>query len=173
MTIDIVDPDKEDVFYGGELVEAPPTDIEQADNVMHKIITAQRRINAAEAYAKKAKDKVDKWLAGQVDEDSAYINGQMAMLVPWARLEILDRKKKSIDLMEGTIGFRTKQGATTDNDKPETLQWYQKNKPEFVREETVFKLDVKAAKEFYREKGEKAPTIEFAEPSDMPFVKEL
>ncbi|RKX92017.1 MAG: hypothetical protein DRZ90_14310 [Spirochaetes bacterium] len=164
--------DMEDVFYGGEMIQAPASSLEEADNLTHNIIMAQKRITAAEEYAKKMKAKVDEWLEKTVDDDQVQINTLMAMLVPWARIEILDRRKKSIDLMDGTVGFRRKQGKTVDEDKEATIEWYKKHWPLYVKESTVFKLDVKAAKEFYREKGEKAPTIEFQEPSDVPYVSE-
>jgi len=164
--------DYQDIFYGGELVEAPPTDLEQANNVMTKIMMTQKRIHAVEATAKALKAKVDKWAEGQVKEDEGYVSQLMGLILPWARLEIQDRKKKHVELMDGIVGFRRVQGKTTDSDKDATIDWYMKNWPEYVQEVTTYKLNTTKAKEFYRETGEKAPTIEFDEPRDVPYVKE-
>ena len=162
----------EDVFYGGEIVRAPAQNIEEADNLVHNIIMAQKRIFSAEEYAKKMHQKVDEWLEKAKRDDNTLINTLMPQLIPWAKMEIMDRRKRSVDLLEGRVGFRRKQGKTIDEDKDKTIEWYRQNHPHFVREEVKYKLDVKAAKEFYRLKGEKAPTIDFEDPRDIPYVEE-
>lgn len=166
------DEDYQDIFYGGELIEAPPTDLEQANNVMAKIMLTQKRVNAVDATAKALKAKVDTWAAGQKKEDEGYISQLMVLIIPWARLEIQDRKKRHVELIDGVVGFRRAQGKTVDSDKDETIDWYMKNWPDYVEETKVYKLKTAMAKELFREKGEKAPTIEFEEPRDVPYVKE-
>lgn len=166
------DEDYQDIFYGGELVEAPPSDLEQANNVMAKIMLTQKRVNAVDLTAKALKAKVDTWAAGQKKEDEGYISQLMALIIPWARLEIQDRKNKHVELIDGVVGFRRAQGKTVDSDKDATIDWYMKNWPEYVQEIKTYKLNAAKAKEFFRESGEKAPTIEFEEPRDVPYVKE-
>lgn len=169
--VEWTDEDKEDVFFGG-IIQAPANSLEEADNLMHKIIQAQKRMHEAEDRAKALHAKVDEWLDTYVKDDQIYINELMAMLVPWAKLEIQDRRTKHIELMDGKVGFRRRQGKTIDSDKAQTVSWYMENWPEYIQEITQHKLDVTNAKQLFRTTGEKAPTIEFEEPRDEPYVEE-
>ncbi len=169
--IEVIDPDMIDAIYGDEITEAPVSDMEAAEVAVHRILAIQERAVAAEEHAKAMKAKVDAWLAEQKRDVEGDINRAMVSLLPWVRLELQDRRKRSVDLVSGTVGFKRVQGKSIDSDKNATIEWYRENWPDYVRAETVYKLDTKNAKEFYRETGECAPTIEFEEPYDKPYVE--
>lgn len=165
-------PDDVDVFYGDQVITAPITEMEQAEVTIHKIVAIQSAVAEAEARAKALKAKVDAWLDEVKHDADGETNLLMSGLLPWARLQLQDRKTRSVKTIAGAVGFKTVQGKTSDSDKDATIKWYMDNWPDFVRAETVYKLDTKAAKAFFFESGEKAPTIDFESPHDKAFVKE-
>lgn len=164
-----------DRLYGDNDQQTPEfvvKDIETAGNVVASVVMAEGRMAAAKAEAARLKKKIDDRLAEILEDDERLVNIKMALIRPWAQTELLSMRTKTIKTFSGNIKFATVKGKTIDSNKQETVEWYQENYPEHVRKTVTYALDATKAKEFFRASGEKAPTVEFEEPSDRMYVEE-
>ncbi len=171
MELEVVQNENMDFLWEDVPAVGPVNSLEKAENVINKIILKQETINEIEERAKKAIARVKDWEKEAKASISKDMHLDLEALRPWAVSETADRRVRFVDTIAGKVSFRLVKGKTTGQNLKATIEWYQKNYPEMLYEEVVFKLNVDAAKKFYEEHEEKAPTIDFEDPHDKMYVE--
>lgn len=154
------------------------TDIRGAEWCLKKISRAQREYEETKAYVDEQKAKLDAFLAdakAKFDGDKGYFE---SLLMPYA-MEQLEgqKKKKSIKLPSGTIGFKSVPAEIKKDD--EALKAFVKESaPEFIEtKETVkwgeFKKTLTATEDgrYITANGEIVDGVTFEEKPDVFYSK--
>ena len=116
------------------------TDMKTADWCIAKIGEAEKRIEERRKLVDGYKKKLDAWLDKESAADFNTIEYMKETVRPWAELEIMKGKAKSIKLPCGTVGVRAGRESIQVDDEEAAILWAKAFKPEAVKvEEKILK----------------------------------
>ncbi len=120
---------------------------EKAEWALSKIARSEHRIQELAALAEAAKARIDARLEEITKADRATVARLGDMIRPWASVEVAQNgKRKSIQLLNGTVGFRQSPASLVVTDEAAAVAWLEANGGAFVRvKKSVDKLGLKKA----------------------------
>lgn len=111
-------------------------DPKQADYFVKKVKELEAYKEATNETARQAiedyKDKVERWRQQEVESLERSIEYFSELLQSFARQQLEGSSKKSLKLIEGTVGFKAQPPKIEYDDKV-LVEFLEKNKPEYVR----------------------------------------
>lgn len=121
-----------------------------ADYNIKKIKEIQKDIDAAKAYAaesiKSYTEKVSLWLESYIKQPEASKEFMLDLLRDYAKEKLKDSKKKSLKLIEGTIGFKKQQDKFEYNEE-ELIPFLESNElKDFLNEKVTISVDKRSLK---------------------------
>jgi len=121
------------------------TDMLAADWALSKIGMCEGKMSQRTAFAIEQKERIDIWLAKENSKEAVLVDFLAEKLHPWLRQELQDEKKKrSISLPSGKIGFRKTGGGIDITDEEKALKWAKEYCEEAVKvKESVLKTPLK------------------------------
>jgi hypothetical protein len=108
-------------------------DMKSADWCIAKIGEAKRRIQERNAIVAEYKRRLDARLAETNIADVRQVEFMESLLRPWAELEIMKGKTKSLKLPCGTLGMRAGREVINVDDKAAAIEWAETWKPDAVK----------------------------------------
>jgi hypothetical protein len=103
-----------------------------------------RKVVEARAYAKRVKAWADSELKRAASEEEFFLRMYGRQLEDWARSQIKSRRRKSLRLPAGTIGFRIAPISLQVRDEQKLIAWCRSALPEALKIQThVLKQQVK------------------------------
>jgi phage host-nuclease inhibitor protein Gam len=118
-------------------------DMKSADWCIAKIGEAKRRIQERTAIVAEYKKRLDERLAETNIADVRQVDFMESLLRPWAELEIMKGKTKSLKLPCGTLGLRAGRESVVIDDEAAAIEWAELFKPEAVKiTKTIYKSEI-------------------------------
>ena len=144
-----MDKDIMEIVFGAEGVEMEPkkfkvTNLQSASWCMVKANTAADKIANETAMREAAVRRIDAWYDEYTASHVATIAAMEMFLEPWVREEVADTKKKSVNLPNGTAGFRDSGESVVIFDEEKMIAEAKKLDIEVHTVESVHKKDIKA-----------------------------
>jgi phage host-nuclease inhibitor protein Gam len=120
------------------------TDMKSADWCIAKIGEAYSRIEQRRAIVAEYQRKLAERLAETNKADEETVSYMESLLRPWAELEIMKGKTKSLKLPCGTLGLRAGRESVVIDDEAAAIEWAELFKPEAVKiTKSILKSEVK------------------------------
>lgn len=139
---------------------------QKADWAIAKIAQAKKRIDQRKQFVKASKEKLDNWFQKESVQDENAINYLEFKVEPYVREQIQGLKKKSLNLLAGTAGFRKGTEKLELFDEKAVLDYCKEHHPEAL-EVKVSKSEVKKL----LQKGIKVPGATLEEARDSFYVR--
>jgi phage host-nuclease inhibitor protein Gam len=119
------------------------TDMKSADWCIAKIGEAKRRIEERNAIVAEYKKRLDERLAETNIADVRQVEFMESLLRPWAEMEIMKGKTKSLKLPCGTLGLRAGRESVVIDDEAAAIEWAELFKPEAVKiTKSIYKSEI-------------------------------
>ena len=119
-------------------------DMKSADWCIAKIGEAKRRIEERRAIVAEYKKRLEERLAETNIADVRQVEFMESLLRPWAEIEIMKGKTKSLKLPCGTLGLRAGRESVVIDDESAAIEWAELFKPEAVKiTKSILKSEVK------------------------------
>lgn len=146
---------------------------DQAEYFTRCLVKAQKENEAVELIAKKRlneyAERVNAWKESMLKENSYNIERWTSWLRPWAEEQLKDSKKKSVKLIEGTLGFRKADKYEYDDKK--LVEYLQSSGHKELLIEQTPKVDKTALKKAFDFEKENVPGVTYTKLPDTFTVK--
>lgn len=107
---------------------------EKAEWALSKIARSEHRLQELAALAEAAKARIDARLAEITKGDRATVARLGDMIRPWASVEVAKNgKRKSVQLLNGTVGFRQSPASLVVTDEAAAVAWLEEHGGDFIR----------------------------------------
>ncbi len=168
-----MDKDIMEIVFGAEGVEMEPekfkvTNLQSASWCMAKASGAAGKIASADAMRNEARARIDAWFDEYTAPHVATIAAMEIFLEPWVREEVADTKKKSVNLPNGTAGFRDSGESVVIFDEEKMIAEAKRLDIEVHTVESVHKKDIKA---YIKETGVVLENAKLVQGSEKFYIK--
>lgn len=165
--------EEETIGLSGEIDSFKIETRDQAEYFTRRLVEAQKENEAVELVAKKRlneyTERVNAWKENKLKENSYNIERWTSWLRPWAEEQLKDSKKKSVKLIEGTLGFRKADKYEYDDEK--LVEYLQSSGHEELLIEQTPKVDKTALKKAFDFEKENVPGVTYTKLPDSFTVK--
>ena len=165
--------EEEAIGLSGEIDSFKIETRDQAEYFTRCLVRAQKENEAVELVAKKRlneyAERVNAWKESKLKENSYNIERWTSLLRPWAEEQLKDSKKKSVKLIEGTLGFRKSDKYEYDDER--LIEYLQSSGHKELLIEQTPKVDKTALKKAFDFEKENVPGVTYTKLPDTFTVK--
>lgn len=145
------------------------------DWAMSRLAKLRAEAEAIETQAAAAIDRIEKRKASlleRIQRGAGFFEYKIAEYAHRERQLLLGGgKRKSADLLHGRIGWRSKGGKLTVDDKPTLLAWLERQPPEGGLYRVKLEPEMKAIQDNFKTTGEIPPGCSYQQPEETFYVE--